>query len=287
MRQHLALAADQLLLTSTTNSMLKDARVGNLMKKLPKRIALLGLLLISSASYTIVFAKQIRCHFVAWSELKAVDDRLYVDPNMPPEQIAQIVSMVAEARRRDAQFYGVLQATPVTIAGQDTRVIDKFGQRGNRMAVTHLYLGNAYIVLGPDGLDVDVVAHETMHAELSDRLGWLKREMSIPAWFDEGLAMQADYRESYSEEAWQQRTENGRLAPPLANLVSLTAFTGRDYWMSYATSKHELKRWLNVVGQQGFREFLKRMETGEDFAEAYQSTERKYATLPLRHPIRG
>lgn len=252
------------------------------MEKLPKSIVLLCLLLISSASYTIVFAKQIRCQFIAWSELKAADDRLYVDPSMPPEQIVQVASMIAEARRRDAQFYGTLQATPVTIAGQDARVIEKFGQPGNRAAVTHLYLGDAYIVLGPDGLNVDVIAHETMHAELSKRIGWLKRELSIPAWFDEGLAMQVDYRESYAEAAWHQKTENGKLAPPLANLASVKAFTGSDYWMSYATSKHELKRWLNVVGQQGFTEFLKRMEAGEDFAEAYQSTERKYASSPLR-----
>ena len=246
------------------------------MRKLPKRIAMLGLLLlISSVSYTIVFAKQIRCRFVAWSDLKAADSHLYVDPNMSSEQIAQIIRMVAEARRRDAQFYGVLQSAPVIIAGQDSVVIDKFGQSGNNTAAAYLYLGNTYIVLGPDGLNVDVIAHETMHAELSERLGWLKREMSIPAWFDEGLAMQADDRESYSEEAWQEQTENGKSAPPLTSLTNLGAFTGPDYWTSYATSKHELKRWLNVVGEQGFREFLKQMKTEGDFAKAYQAAEKK------------
>lgn len=252
--------------------------------KKPLKIAvMLGLLtLILSASYTGIHAKQIRCHFVAYSELKPVNDRLYVDPRMSPEQIAHLSGVIAEARHRDAQFYGDLQATPVVIAGHDERVIGKFGQRGNTTAVTHLHLGKAFIVLGPDGLDVDVLAHETMHAELSERVGWLTREMKIPAWFDEGLAMQVDYRESYSEAAWQKKMEGGRLAPPLRDLASMEAFTGDGYWTSYATSKHELKRWLDVVGRQGFYELLARVKNGDGFTEAYESVEREHAASIVR-----
>ena len=54
------------------------------------------------------------------------------------------------------------------------------------------------VSIGPNGQNVDVVAHELMHAEIASRTGFLKRMRTIPIWFDEGLAMQVDFREKYT-----------------------------------------------------------------------------------------
>jgi len=57
----------------------------------------------------------------------------------------------------------------------------------------------AIMVIGPDGINLDVLSHEMCHTELYHRLGWWRKEMRIPTWFDEGLAMQLDYRNTVSQ----------------------------------------------------------------------------------------
>ena len=243
-----------------------------------KQIAAFGLLMvIISASCVVVCAKQIRCELIHWSNMKEVSKSLYVDPDMSQPQVAQIVQMTVEAKQRVAQFYGEAQSTPIIIAGQDERAMGRYLQPGNRTATTYLYFGKAYVVLGPDGLSVDVVAHEFMHAELSKRIGGLDRQFKIPTWFDSGLAMQADNREGYSEKEFQRKTEGGKLAPSLSRITSDRTFYTSDYWVNYATSKHEVNRWFKIVRKQGLADFLRRVRN-EPFADAYESTEKEYAT---------
>jgi hypothetical protein len=92
----------------------------------------------------------------------------------------------------------------------------------------------------------------------------------IPRWFDEGLAVQFDDR--YSEEEWRLRTDNGRTAP---KLDEIGVIKGSD-WLSYATAKHEVRRWLDIVETKGLLAFLSAVRNGADFQDAYQSTELAY-----------
>lgn len=235
-----------------------------------------AILALLTVSYTAVFARELRCQFVGCSDLKEIGGNVYVDPLMRDDQIARLRTMLQEARARDAEFFGDLRSAPVIIAGADEKVMEQYGSAGNRTAVTHIYFGHATIVLGPDGLNTDVIAHEMMHAELSERTGWLRREMHIPVWFDEGLAMQTDYRAEYSEEEWRKATGNGTTAPPLKTLESRDAFASDDYWNCYATSKHEVMRWHTIVGRDGLNRFLQLVGDGEDFGEMYGRVEEEF-----------
>jgi len=67
----------------------------------------------------------------------------------------------------------------------------------NSYGNTQFVGGRACVMIGPNGQNVDVVAHEMAHAELFLRVGWLARWLQIPTWFDEGVAMQVDYRSRY------------------------------------------------------------------------------------------
>jgi hypothetical protein len=48
--------------------------------------------------------------------------------------------------------------------------------------------------LGPEGQNIDVIAHEYMHAEVHHRVGWLNYSLNVPIWFMEGLATLVDFR---------------------------------------------------------------------------------------------
>jgi hypothetical protein len=232
--------------------------------------AFVSLLLIGGASFTYMYPHRIRCLLVQWSDLDNVAPRIYVDPNMPERENQLFLEMVASAKNRIASLYGEYTAAPVIITGRDMQTIRKFGgEHHNRVGRAQITLIGTYIVLGPGGRNTDVIAHELAHAELAARIGAWKLK-GIPRWFDEGLALQLDNR--YSEEEWRLRTDNGRTAPKLDEIGIIK---GTD-WLSYATAKHEVRRWLDIVYTEGFLVFMHAIQNGTDFQDAYRSTELTY-----------
>ncbi|MDZ7923630.1 MAG: hypothetical protein U5M23_06135 [Marinagarivorans sp.] len=61
-------------------------------------------------------------------------------------------------------------------------------------------LGELCIIIGPQGQNVDVIAHEWLHAEIQHRVGFFRFLKEIPVWFDEGAALTLDYREPFLPE---------------------------------------------------------------------------------------
>ena len=232
-------------------------------------LSLALLLAICVASYRLAPREVIRCYLVRWSELDSLAPDLYVDPEMPEAQRQILRSSLADAKARVAVLYGEYTADPVIIAGHTLDVMETYGgNRYNRAGRTYLTLTATFIILGPDGmLSTDVLAHELAHAEFAARIGHANRK-EIPSWFDEGLAVQFDER--YSEEEWQARTDGGRTAPDLDQLGVIR----HDDWLAYATAKHEVGRWLDAVGQEGFWAFLEAIRSGQALQDAYSSTER-------------
>ena len=118
-------------------------------------------------------------------------------------------------------------------------------------------------MVGPKGQNLDVVAHELMHAELFERVGFWGRFTQIPVWFDEGLAMQVDYRPRYvlSREASAQ-AKNVR-----------TLESARDFFLqdgdlltkNYAMAKAEVANWLDDVDRASVYDRLERIRAGESF----------------------
>jgi hypothetical protein len=242
-----------------------------------KRILLASvlLLLIGAVFYWLAPHEIIRCYLVRWSDLDRVAPNLYVDPYMPESERQMLLSSLANAKGRIATLYGEYTANPVIMAGHTMDVMKAYGGNSyNRAGRTYLTPIATFIILGPDGvLSVDVLSHELAHVELSARIGHRNRA-KIPNWFDEGLAVQFDDR--YSEAEWRTRTDNGRTAPDLEQMGIIQ----HNDWLGYATAKHEVGRWLDGVGQEGFWTLLRSIRSGDEFQETYQSIERAYTTAP-------
>ena len=80
------------------------------------------------------------------------------------------------------------------------------------------------------------------HAELRSRLS-AKAQKAIPTWFDEGLALQNDYRERYSEAQWIAQTDNGKNTVALEDMDTPAEFyagEAEDRRFRYLNAKHEL-----------------------------------------------
>ena len=120
-------------------------------------------------------------------------------------------------------------------------------------------------------LDALILAHEITHAELRARLK-SEAQAKIPTWFDEGLALQNDYREKYSEEQWISQTDNGKNTVAPENMDTPAEFyagEAEDRHFRYLNAKHELNEWLATHGQQGLLELIDQLNKGEDFYTAY------------------
>ena len=231
------------------------------------------LIIICVAGYKLASHEIVRCYLVRWSDLDNIAPNLYVDPSMPDSQRQILLSSLVDAKEHVATLYGEYIANPVIIAGHTTEVMKTYGgntyNRAGRASLTPIA---SFIVLGPDGvLSPDILSHELAHVEFSARIGYRKRD-KIPNWFDEGLAVVFDDR--YSEAEWRSRTNDGKTAPDLDQMGIIT-YNDR---LGYLTAKHEVQRWLDVVGQEGFWALLESIQSGDEFHETYHSIEQAYTT---------
>jgi len=235
-------------------------------------LLLIFLLVITVAvSYILVTNSLVRCYLARLSDLDRLAPNIYIDPDMSDNQRMTLQASIAAAEKRIAGLYGEYTARPVLFAGHTMDVMETYGGNSyNRAGRTHLTLTAAFVILGPDGMmSVDVLSHELAHVEFVARIGHVNRA-KVPNWFDEGLAVQFDDR--YSEVEWQTRTDNGRTAPDLDQIGVI----GYNDWLGYATAKHEVKRWLELVGQDGFWTLLESIRSGDPFQDSYNSIEREY-----------
>ena len=96
------------------------------------------------------------------------------------------------------------------------------------------------ILLNHQGQQLDVMAHEWAHAEFVHRVGIIHRELNVPTWLDEGLAMQVDLRTGYNLDAMVELLSNPDLLQPDVNkLSSLASFSkpGAQGRLHYAFSR--------------------------------------------------
>ena len=228
-------------------------------------------LLLGTAIYQIAPDGLLRCYFVRWSDLDEIAPNIYVDQVMPESQRETLLASITNAKERIAALYGEYTASPVIITGHTMAVMEMYGGNSyNRAGRAYLTLTSAFIILGPNGIsDVDILSHELAHIEFSKRIGHLNWK-KVPNWFDEGLAIQFDDR--YTEEEWQRQTNNGEKAPNVWHMGVIR----HDDRLGYATAKHEVSRWLGVVKQEGFWEFLDAMQEGNEFDKVYRYLENQF-----------
>lgn len=205
---------------------------------------------------------------------------IFVDPEMPQEQLAWLPRMVEGARRRLALYYGAAAARPNIVFCASADCYSRFGGIGLGFS------DGANILIAPQGQRIAIVAHELAHVELANRLGGLERVMEhIPQWFDEGQAVMVSFAGEFAEDAWMEVTDDGALAPPLGELsamsdwVKLTGPNGENMQMTYGTARREVSRWFSVVGIDGLADLLTALETRESFAEAYARIEGVYRAV--------
>lgn len=212
---------------------------------------------------------------------------LYVEASMPVRQRIELVAARAWAEAAIRRTYGEALSAPVVNACASETCYERFGGIGGSKAKIY---GNR-ILISPRGLNGHFIAHEWSHAEMHKRLS-LSGYLSLPSWFDEGVAVAISEAPEHSEAHWQYLVSHNVPRPDRAELMSLRSLSqwldavhryGEDLNVQriargeprvapvYSAAGHELRPWLAVAGTAGLSRVIDALNNGDDFAMAYRA----------------
>ena len=210
---------------------------------------------------------------VPYRNFTELTDNVYVENRYSGDK-EELNAIVEEATARVSTFWGDTKSSPVIIISDSTKTLQKLG--GDHDTATVIFWkAYSYISLSNEYLNVDILAHEMTHAELHARLyeGRLAQNL-VPAWFDEGVATQNDYREKYDDTAWNEVTQNGAKEIDFTSMDSYAEFNAgesADRVYRYIVSRHEVKAWVQQNKVEGLKDLLSRVNQGENFDALYHN----------------
>lgn len=145
------------------------------------------------------------CEFIEYSNYIEIAPNTFARSSLSTTQKNELLSIINLGKRRVANTFGDMISDPKVIIAENPIEASKFGSNDYASALL-TPLGQC-IVLGPRGQNIDVIAHEYVHAEVHYRVGWFTHMVNVPTWFNEGIALLVDLRPPYLLENIKLRQE--------------------------------------------------------------------------------
>ncbi len=205
----------------------------------------------------------INAMMVGLSDMEKHDAHVYMEPRLPDNTKNIIINDLEQSRERIAEIFGGMESSPTILFVHSSEALKRYANK-NRTGQTYYMYWGSYIVIGPKGFSVDVMAHELMHAELRKRI---QNKDQVPVWFDEGLATVVDkrYVSTGSSVAVDYRLDELKSRDSFYDPLRLND--------NYEIAHHEVIRWYEIVGNSGLNELTVRLNQGESFDELYKQIE--------------
>lgn len=234
----------------------------------------LGLLLLAGVVVFMLQHEHLRRAAYLRMRMHEAAPGVFVKDGLPAAQEREFLDLAAAGRARAAAWFGPLRNRTVIVFAHDLATKGELGIE-QPFAWNPIEEGNARLYIGPRGLSVDLLAHGIAHAEIKERVG-LAAWPALPAWFDEGIATQVDWR-PYLQPAALPATE-GRGAEALRALADHAPFRGATGEENLAVAKAEVVRWLAAAGGvAAFDALATALRAGEPFEAVYARLERAEA----------
>ena len=203
------------------------------------------------------------------------ENNLYVSKDTPKVLQDSIISLIKLADQRVCRFWniGKREGDPIIIFCYSKDELSNY-TRTNAI-LTYRTPINDYIVFGRDRINLDMISHELFHTELSAKTGYFKIVNDIPVWFDEGLAMQVDYRPEFSEEKFLQVKDSLGYTMELAQISTPNLFYKDNFYFHFLQSRHEVDSWLKIAKLNGLYHLVDRIKNGGNFNHVYNELKNK------------
>ncbi len=201
------------------------------------------------------------CEFLPVMGYQELEGKVFLSPDIPSDRVRELSQLVDSARQRLAGVYGAPVAKPWILIASDAGTARKWG--GNETGAMHRMPWCSCIVLGSLGQNVDVMAHELLHAEMQHRTGLWRFLREIPVWFDEGAALTLDYREPFLP-------ENIHLPDEKITGVQLLG-RHKDFFSGEIKKNYQAARMAVVplIVEKRFYDDLERIKNGESFQDVF------------------
>jgi len=230
------------------------------MKRRMLRNAAIGVLIsFSLLIAAAVFTKRhaLACEFLPLMGYAQLNSQLFIAPDGSPSQFEDVLNLFSSAGRRIGDVYGQPDSKPIFLITVDAETARRWG--ANETASMHRLPWGSCVIIGPEGLNVDVIAHEWLHAEIQHRLGFWNFLKEMPVWFDEGAALTLDYREPFIP-------GNIELSDQKINEIQHRV-NGQDFFSGDIRENYQAARMAvdPLITKETFFQDLQRIADGEAF----------------------
>ncbi len=251
-------------------------------------IRLWPILFIIPVAMLVALPQLWRCEAIGQSDafvrLRVGSAVVFVSRDTPPVRQRQLWADIRLAQARIQSFWGQQRGQAVLIYCHSSTQYGRYCAGGEGAGCSlGMPWGHSFVVLGPDGGNPDVIAHELCHDELYARLGWWTLKRQVPQWFNEGLALLVDYRftdpanltQRYrdSRDEWRFRTMGQQTLPALTELESAQQFFGGSAeraMLAYLVAGLTVSTWRVQAGPAAPQQLTEAVADGGDFAKIYQ-----------------
>lgn len=229
------------------------------MKKIVVGLSLALLLFLCTGVF--VQRNAIACELLPWLDYPRIHDQVFVEPAISSERSEELLHIIASALQRINEVYGSPDSTPRILITSNAETALSWG--ANETASMHRAPWRSCIIVGPKGQNVDVIAHEWLHAEIQDRVGFWRFLREIPIWFDEGAALTLDYREPFLPENIDLSVDT------ITAVHQLTS--GRDFFAGNVRENYQAARMavIPLIRDEHFFDDLERIANGEHFDSVF------------------
>ncbi len=220
-------------------------------------IVLLAVIMIFMLTGAFFQRHALACELLPFIGYQEMSRNVFIASDVSSDQIEGLSGIVDLAVERLTEMYGVPIATPWIVITSDVALAKKWGS--NETGAMHRMPWCSCIIIGPEGQNVDVIAHEMLHAELQQRVGLMRLLKEVPVWFDEGAALTLDYREPFLPENIELSDEK------ILNVMTLDnhkAFFSGKIRENYQSARMAV---IPLIRKESFYEDLDRIKIGESF----------------------
>jgi hypothetical protein len=208
------------------------------------------------AGFYIKSSELFNCFFINYSNnFTEIKENLYISLDTPETLQDSIIAALDKADKRVCSFWNVNQraGNPVIIFCYSKDMLTSYSR--NNFIVTYKTPLKCFIIFYRDYIDLDILSHELSHTEFCSRIGYFKNS-KIPVWFDEGLAMQVDYREEYSEEKYNELKDSATMKVDLSTISKAGEFYAGNYYYHFILAKHEVSSWIKGMKPETLNSFI-------------------------------
>ncbi len=216
------------------------------------------------------------CEVLPVMGYQQINSKVFLAQDISPERTNELSQLVDSAIQRITDVYGAPISKPWILITSDARTSTTWG--ANETASTHRMPWCTCIIVGPHGQNVDVIAHELLHAEIQHRVGLWRLLKEIPVWFDEGAALTVDYRKPFLPETIKFSHEK------IIKVERLDRY--KDFFSGNIRENYQASRMavIPLIREDSFYKDLERIASGETFQTVFLNNDTsklpKYNVMP-------